>query len=373
MTSTLTRRSLLKTSGLALAAGILSPAAGAALPAENRQSIIHLNLNENAFGPSPSVPKAIQAEFSRISRYADAASAQAFAKQIAAYERVPVEQIVLGEILGALGLYLGSQGGPGGEFIYSTPGYLALVDAASHVGGVGIPVPLDRNYQNDLPALADRVNSKTRALYLINPHNPTGTVNDDVSFKHFLREVSQHAPVIVDEAYLEYTPDFESRSAVSLVRDGANVLVFRTFDKIYGLAGLPIGYSIVPRTLGDALRKEGVGDAESLGRFNIAAASAALADRTHVQQVRDAISSERKRWNATLDDLKLSHTDSQADFVFFNAGRPQQEIAASFRTAGIEIGRVFPPYSTWARITIGRHEENKKAQERLREIVGKSR
>ncbi len=353
-----------------MAAGILPPAAMGAPLVKDQQSIIHLNLNENAFGPSPSVPGAIQAELPRISRYADAASAQALAEQIAAYERVAVEQIVLGEILGALGLYLGSQGGPGGEFIYSTPGYLALVDAASHVGGVGVPVPLDKNYQNDLPALAAHVNSKTRALYLINPHNPTGTVNDDASFKHFLREVSHHAPVIVDEAYLEYTPDFESRSAVSLVRDGENVLVFRTFDKIYGLAGMPIGYSIVPHTLGNALRKEGLGDAEGLGRLNIAAASAALADRAHVQQVRDAISTERKRWSAILDNLQLPHTDSQADFIFFNAGRPQQEIAASFRSAGIEIGRAFPPYQTWVRITIGRPEENKKAQERLREIVG---
>jgi len=106
------------------------------------------------------------------------------------------------------------------------------------------------------------VSDRTRALYLINPHNPTGTVNDDAPFKSFLREVSQRALVIVDEAYLEYTTDFESRTSVSLVRDGANVIVFRTFDKIHGLAGLPIGYSVVPHALGEALRKEGLGNAE---------------------------------------------------------------------------------------------------------------
>jgi histidinol-phosphate aminotransferase len=226
MANNMTRRSLLKNSSLALTSSMLpGPAsAAAALPQQDRT--IHVNLNENAYGPSPRVTPAIEGELSRISRYADAQAAHALAEQIAAYERVSVEQIVLGEILGALGLYLGSAGGPGGEFIYSTPGYLALIDAAAHVGGVGIPVPLNADYENDLAALSAKISPRTRALYLINPHNPTGTVSDDHAFKRFLRETSQRAPVIVDEAYLEYTPYFASRSAVSLVREGANVLVF---------------------------------------------------------------------------------------------------------------------------------------------------
>jgi histidinol-phosphate aminotransferase len=364
-----TRRAVLKSSSLAVGASLLPAAGAAGHPATPDRKLIHLNLNENAFGPSQRVPYAIQGELSRVSRYADASLAQAFAEQIAAYERVPVDQIVLGEILGSLGLYLGSKGGPGGEFVYSTPGYLALIDAASHVGGVGIPVPLNAEYRNDLPALADRMNSKTRALYLINPHNPTGTVNEDASFKHFLRQVSKRAPVIVDKAYLEYTPDFETRSAVSLVREGADVLVFRTFDKIHGLAGLPIGYSIVPRALGNALREQGVGDAESLGRLNIAAASAALADRTHVKQVRNVIAAERRKWAAVLEDLRLTRTDSQASFIFFNAGRPQELVAGAMRDRGVVIGRSFAPYTNWVRITIGRPEENRVAHEGLSAIV----
>lgn len=364
-----TRRAILKGSGIAMGTSLLPSAIVAESAASPERKLIHLNLNENAFGPSPRVLHAIQEELVRVSRYADAASAQALVEQIAAYERVSTDQIVLGEILGALGLYLGSLGGPGSEFIYSTPGYLALIDAASHVGGVGVPVPLDGAYRNDLSALADHVNSKTRALYLINPHNPTGTVNDNAIFKDFLREVSQKAPVIVDEAYLEYTSDFDARSAVSLAREGADVLVFRTFDKIYGLAGLPIGYSVVQRSLGITLRKQGLGNAESLGRLNIAAATAALADQTHVQQMRSAIAVERRKWLVVLEELNLPHTDSQANFIFFNAGRPQESIAAAMRERGIEIGRSFPPYTNWARITIGRPEENSIAQANLRAIL----
>jgi histidinol-phosphate aminotransferase len=347
MPPTLSRRSLLQTSGLALGATLIAPHATAAPLTPEDAGILRLNLNENQFGPSPTIPGAINRELNHVFRYADAHAAQEFSEQIAAYERVPVEQIVL----------------------YSTPGYLALVDAASHVGGVGVGVPLDNSFSNDLPTLAAKVNSKTRALYLINPHNPTGTVSDDAAFKSFLREVSQHAPVIVDEAYLEYVPGFEHRSAVSLLRDGANVVVFRTFDKIYGLAGLPIGYSIVPARLAAALRKQGVGDAEGLGRLNIAAASAALADADHVKRVRASIGVERTRWHAVLDGLQLSHTQSATSFVFFDAGRPQPALATAFRSRGVEIGRAFPPYDNWARITIGRPEQNKRVQQQLRELL----
>jgi histidinol-phosphate aminotransferase len=365
----ITRRSLIKTSGLALAAPFLSPADLVANSDNSVPNLIHLNLNENAFGSSSNVVQAIQLEFPLLSRYADAALAKALAEQIAAYERIPIEQVVLGEILGALGLYLGSLGGPGGEFVYSTPGYLALIDSAERVGGIGIPVSLNAQLENDLDALAAKVNAKTRALYIINPHNPTGTVSDDTAFKHFLHETSRQAPVIVDEAYLEYTADFESRSAVSLVREGANVLVFRTFDKIHGLAGLPIGYTLVPRPFAEALHKQGLGDAESLGRLNIAAASAALGDTAHVRQVRALIADERAKWIAVLDELKLPHSQSLTSFVFFDARCPQAEFAAALRARGVDIGRAFPPYADWARITIGLPEENRIVQQKVREIL----
>jgi histidinol-phosphate aminotransferase len=126
--------------------------------------LVRLSFNENPYGPSRDVADAIQREFNRLNRYADSQAALRLAEQIATYEHVPAEQVVLGEILDFLGLYLGSQGGPGGEFIYSTPGYLALIDAAARVGGVGVPVPLNAQYQNDLPALSGKVNQRTRAI-----------------------------------------------------------------------------------------------------------------------------------------------------------------------------------------------------------------
>lgn len=371
MSNEFTRRDLLKSSGFILGAGVLAPQLVFAevskpTPSSKTESLIRLSLNENPYGPSPSVGQAVQLELGRLNRYADSSLARQFAEQIAEYEHIAVEQVVLGEILDLLGLFLGSSGGPGGEFLYSTPGYLALIDAAARVGGIGVPVPLNGQYQNDLVALKSKVNAKTRAIYLVNPHNPTGTINDDGAFKSFLRETSQSAVVVVDEAYLEYTSDFDTRSAASLVREGADVVVFRTFDKIYGLAGMPIGYVLAPRSLADSLRKEGAGDAEGLGRLNLVAASAALADTAQVVSTREAVAKERTLWLSVLGELNLPHTDSRANFVFFDAGRPQPILAAAMRERGVDIGRPHPPYANWARITIGLPSENLRAQNALR-------
>jgi len=368
------RRSLLTRSGAAFGASFITSQIAAAsrvlLYAESSSPwLVRLSFNENPYGPSPDVAEAIQREFNCLNRYADSQAALRLAEQIATHEQVPVEQVVLGEFLGCLGLYLGSQGGPGGDFIYSTPGYLALIDAAARAGGVGVPVPLDAQYQNDLPALGAKVNQRARAIYLVNPHNPAGTVNDGEEFKRFLRKNSQDAVAIVDEAYLEYTADFSWRSAVSLVRDGANVMVFRTFDKIHALAGLPIGYVLAPRALADALRKQGAGDGESLGRLNIVAAAAALRDTAQVERTRKVVAHEREIWLSVLHDLKLQHTETEANFVFFNAGIPQPKLAAAMLSQGIDIGRAHPPYALWARITIGLPEENQRAQAALRHTL----
>jgi histidinol-phosphate aminotransferase len=368
------RRGLLKGAGAVFGAGLLPRGEPFTLgerpyTAPSSPQVIHLSLNENPYGPSPYVGEAIRAEFSRLYRYADKQAAQQLAEQVAHYEQVPMEQVVLGDILDALGLYLGTKGGPGGEFIYSSPGYLALIDAAARVGGVGVPVPLNNRYQNDLPALLAKVNGKTRAMYLINPHLPTGTLSDDAEFKRFLVEAAQHTLPIVDEAYLEYTADFASRSAVSLVRKGANVMVFRTFDKIHGLAGLPMGYVLAPAPIADALRHQGIGDAMSLERLNVAAASAALRDPGQIEKTRKAVDRERTLWFSMLRELKLEYTEGAGNFVFFHTGMRHTKFAALMLAQGVDIGRAFQPYNEWARITIGLPPENRQAQAAVRNVL----
>jgi histidinol-phosphate aminotransferase len=168
--------------------------------------------------------------------------------------------------------------------------------------------------------------------------------------------------VIVDEAYLEYLEDFPARTAVNLTRTGANVAVFRTFAKVWGLAGLPLGYLVAPRALADSLRQSGLGSPRDLNRLAVVAASASLRDADHVRQVRIATTRAREKWHAFLDARKIRHTDSQANFVYFDAGRPHAEVARFFAAEGIVIGRAFPPHDTWVRISLGTPEENMRAQ-----------
>src|ERR1700676_1946627 len=152
--------------------------------------LVRLSLNENPYGPSAAAVAALQREFSNLCRYTGA-EYDGLVGVIAAREGVAQEQIILGEILEPLGTYLSLQGGPGGEFIYSDPGYTALIDSAVAVGGRAVGVPLNSRLEHDLPAISGKVNQHTRGLYLVNPHNPPGIVADRDQLRVFARRISR--------------------------------------------------------------------------------------------------------------------------------------------------------------------------------------
>ena len=308
-------------------------------------------------GPSPLAQQAIKGHLGGLSRYPFNELAE-LTDTIAAREAVAADQIVLGENLNLFGLYLSAQGGPGGEFVYSEPGYTALVDAVAPAGGVVVGVPINDRLENDLPAIAGKVNERTRAVYLVNPHNPSGTVSETATFIDFVHELSRRSLVIVDEAYLEFTPDFERRTVAALVRGGDQVAVFRTFSKIYGLASLAIGYTVAPRDLASAVKRLGIGAFFALNSLSLVAANASLKDSGYVDDMRAKVTTEREAWHELFRQRNVCYADSRANFVFFDAGRPQQLIAAELARQGIEIGRNHPPLDNWVRISIGSQWEN---------------
>jgi histidinol-phosphate aminotransferase len=349
----------------AAAAGGLLPSAAVSKPGHDP---IRLSLNENPFGPSPLALRAIETQLSGLSSYAGDELAD-LTEAIAAREGIAAEQIVLGEILDVLGLYLSARGGPGGQFIYSEPGYTALVNAVAPAGGVVVGVPLNKQLENDLPAIAGAVNAHTRAIYLVNPHNPSGTVSEPAQFIDFVRELSQRALVIVDEAYLEFAPDFEKRTAASLVRGGAQVAVFRTFSKIYGLASLAIGYTLAPADLARSIKQLGIGAFYDLNRLSLVAATASLRDAGYVASVRAKVATEREAWHDLFRTRKVRYSESHGNFVFFDSGRPHQAVAAALAAQGINIGRAHPPLDTWVRISIGLPEDNVVARRAVADLL----
>jgi histidinol-phosphate aminotransferase len=333
--------------------------------------LVRLSLNENPYGPSPAVVAALQREFANLCRYTGT-EYDALVGLVAAREGVPKEQIILGEILEPLGTYLSLQGGPGGEFIYSDPGYTALIDSAVAVGGRAIGVALNARLENDLPAITAKVSQRTRAVFLVNPHNPTGIAGDTEQLKNFARTVSRQALVIVDEAYLEFADHFTQRTLADLVRGGENVIVFRTFAKVYGLAGLEIGYGLMPKQIAKALSAQGLNNPHLFNRLAVAAAAASLQDARYVAGVTRQVAEEREKWLQLFRDLKVKFTPSSGNFVFFETGIPHAEFAAALLKDGVEIGRAFAPYDLWARVSIGLPEENAIAHAAVRKVLHRS-
>jgi histidinol-phosphate aminotransferase len=367
----MTRRKLsgrIALSGMALSS-VGTVAASTSLATAPPAGLIRLSLNENPLGPSPLVAEAIQNALTGIARYAGD-DARALEQQVAEREGVSPDQIVLGEILDSLGLQLALDGSTGGEFIYSEPGYTALVDAVAPGGGVVVGVPLNAHLENDLAAIAARVTDRTRAIYIVNPHNPTGTTSEAAPFKAFLREMAKRTTVIVDEAYLEFESDFAQKTAVELTRSGANVVVFRTFGKIYGLAGMPIGYAVASKAVAASLKGNGLGAAHTLNRLALTAAAASLRDPGYVDRIRLKVIEERQKWHNLLDPIGRRRSDSRGNFVFFETGQPHGVAAAQLINEGIEIARAFAPFDHWVRISIGLPAENARARDAIKKLLG---
>lgn len=145
-------------------------------------------------------------------------------------------------------------------------------------------------------------------------------------------------------------------------------MVFRTFAKAYGLAGMSIGYAVAPKPLAAYLQAKGLGNVHDLNRLSVVEALAALTDTAFISRVNQAITAERAKWHTLLDKLGIAYTSSQANFVYIDLQKPYEEVAAKFIQNDIRIGRAFAPYSTWIRITIGLPEENSKAQAVVRQL-----
>ncbi len=368
------RRHWLRAGLTSAAVAALAPVAGSAAAAapsaaaDTAPDLLRLDLNESSYGPSPRVGPAVQRALVEAPRYVSAAQLQALQVQIATLERVAPEQVIVGEVLEALGQHLALSQGAGG-FIYSVPGYGALVDAARPFGGRAVEVPLNARLENDLPALLAAIAPDTRALFVVNPHNPSGTLSPGADFDRFVTAAQARTLVIVDEAYLDYREDAAALSAVRLLRQGQNVVVFRTLGKIHALAGLQVGYALAPTALATALHQRGVSGAHAQNQLSLAAAAAALADTAHVEQVRRSVALERQRWQQVLAGLGLRSTEAAGNFVFVDTGRPHAAVAAGLLQQGVRIARVFAPYDTWVRITIGTPAENRRAQQALRHVL----
>lgn len=327
---------------------------------------VKLNSNENPYGPSESVRKAIQDNFDLGCRY-PFQYIKDLVRDIAQKEEVPEDCVVITggstEGLKATGLVYGLEGG---EIVAADPTFQALLRYAEYFGAFVHRVPLDGDLAHDLNAMEKRVTGKTRLVFLCNPNNPSGTLLEPGQLKDFCASISSRAVVFSDEAYYDYItlPDYPSM--VSLVREGYNVIVSKTFSKVYGLAGMRIGYLIARPDIARRLKGSLMANTNTLA---IVAARQALKD---VEFYKFSLAQNEKCKQMIyekLGALNLPFHRSHTNFVFFKSGMPVNTLIQKMTDQGVQIGRPFPPLLDWARISTGSIEEVRSFTDSLNKVL----
>jgi histidinol-phosphate aminotransferase len=341
------------------AAALLTPLPSILLAAPNPSSdktkLLKLDGNENPYGPSPAARQAILASVGEAPRYADETIAT-LTNQLAAHEDVAFSQIVIGtgsgELLKMAGLLAVAT--PGAEVVASRPTYEELPVFAQTLGLKVRWVAADKDHRHDLPAMRAAITPLTRLVYVCNPNNPTGTAVTRDALEKFIRSVPLNCTVVVDEAYMDLVEQPGVATVAALVKDVPNMVVLRTFSKLHGLAGLRIGYAIAPPELGQRLAALSLTWPNSTG---LAAAIASFNDHEFQKATRAALTGDRAKVHAALDRMGLHRANAQGNFVFFDTGGPLQQFQERMLAEGIKVGRHFDGYDTWARVTIGLHQE----------------
>lgn len=336
-------------------------------PAKPVNGLIRLSSNENPYGPSPKVREAIKDSFDMACRYPYAFSGE-LEEMIAKKEGVSKENVVITggstEGLNITGLTYARNGG---EIIAGAPTFLSMMTYAKQFGGYAHMVPLDGDQVHDLDAMAKRVNSNTKIIYICNPSNPTGTIVVGNKLRDFCKTMASKTLVFCDEAYFDYIEEPDYPSMMELVREGMNVIVAKTFSKVYGLAGMRLGYLITRKDIADRLKKNVPTFTNMLA---IEAAKAALNDTEFYKYSLDQSKQGKKIIYQTLDDLKLRYVKSHTNFIFFESGREITQLVTDMKAKGIQIGRPFPPLTKWCRISTGTVEEVQQFSSALKQVLG---
>ena len=350
---TVNRRELLSASALLLAGPGLSLRAAARAAAAPGPAV--LCWNENPYGPSPAARRAVARSIAEGCRYPSDAELKDLVQALARHEGTDEEHIVTGsgsgELLCALALVCGREGG---EFIAAQPTYLELPEYARALGATTRFVPLDARLCHDLPGMRAAVSARTRAVYLCNPNNPTGTALGAAEIGTFVDSLPPQVVTIIDEAYMDFTTGTDVRSAADLIGGERRVVVLRTFSKIHGMAGMRMGYAIARPQLAAALRQARMTTPNILA---VRAARASLDDRSFLEQTRRRILASRLRITTQLAQLKLRYAEPQGNFVFFDTGMPLALFSERMQARNVLVGRLFPPFDSWCRITIGTEPE----------------
>src|SRR6185436_15289682 len=340
-------------------------------------ALVRVNSNENPYGPSPMALKAMTDAFSLVWRYPDE-HAYALLDCLARTNSVGRDQIVLGDGSGEILKICASaftgpitndttpielskptrgpalQFIPGrGKLIVADPTYEAIVNHARVNRAEVVKVPLNRKYAHDLPKMLAA--AAEGLIYICNPNNPTASITPKNELREFIDKVSPKTVILVDEAYFHYADSADYESVLPLVKDHPNLIVARTFSKVYAMAGLRCGYCIThPETI-RRMRPHLTWD--SVNIMALAAANASLGD---AEQAANGRRLNTKTRQFVLDEIKklgFDHIPSQANFLMIDVKQPVRPLIDAMSKLNVQVGRAFPALPNHMRVTIGKQDE----------------
>lgn len=329
--------------------------------------VIKLGSNENALGPSPKAMEAMRAALNTLNLYPDGA-AYDLKQALSARFGLSSEQITVGngsdELIHYLGLaYLR----PGDSVVQGDPSFVRYESAAVLNEAECIKTPL-KDLTHDVDAMADAADDRTRLVFLCNPNNPTGTMNTRAEVERLMDRLPRQALLVLDEAYAEYVESADYPDSIAYVREGRPVIVLRTFSKIYGIAGLRVGYGMARP---DVIRAvEQVREPFNVNSLAQVGARAALDDADFVRKSRRNNADGKRFLMEGFDRLGCPYAPTEANFVFVDIGRDCRQVYNALLRKGVitRTGDIFG-LPTYLRVTIGTPEENARFLRELETIL----
>jgi histidinol-phosphate aminotransferase len=311
-----------------------------------------LNQNVNAYGPSPMAIAELRANYASVLRFPKQ-EAGGLTESLATVHKVKTEQVVLGcgsrEVMRmATRAYLA----PGKKLITALPTFKAMSKFADEIPVETITVPITRRSEHDLESMLAKVDASTGLIYICNPNNPTGTITPRKDIEEFLNKLPRNVTVLIDEAYHGYPSTSDQYvSFIDKPVDDDRVIVTRSFSKIYGLAGLRVGYGVA--AAGAAKKISAFAIPQGVNVLAARAAKAALTDSAYVKDSADRNMSERQELMNQVNARMLRAIDSVANFVMVNSGRNADEVIDHLKKHNVLVGPFFPSLPKYIRVSMG--------------------
>jgi histidinol-phosphate aminotransferase len=332
----------------------------------HKESVAKLSFNESPYGPSPKAVAAMQQAACQVHLYHDM-EAKGLRQKIADRHGVTLDSVYVGNGGDeAIALLVNAFVSPGDEVVMPWPTFGQYANATTIMDGKPVKVPLCADtLKADLDAMLAAVTDRTKIIFLCNPNNPTGVPVDGEALRKFLAAVPAHILVGLDEAYVDFVADSSYVSGLELMAEFPNVVVIRTFSKIYGLAGMRVGYAIAKPEITQLIQRvRPLFNVNTLAQFG---AMAALEDSEFVTMAQAKNAEERAWLTEELTALSWRVLPSQTNFIFVDTGRETESLIDAARAAGIIIrGATGWGYPTYLRISLGTHEQNQALVEVLK-------